>query len=216
VDLILFIVSILFDLGPLVLLLAIVAVLGLSRRFSSRREIEALRERVNALEIDLRLLKNAQTAPAATPPAPAAPVAPPIPETPPAPEAAGEEPAAPASPHPWRRAAAPVPPIPAAAPQPPRGADFEEKLGSRWAVWVGGVALALGGIFLVRYSIEQNLLSPATRIALGGLFALALIAAASGASPCRASRAPTCRACSRRRAPARPSPPPTGPMRSMS
>ena len=32
-------------------------------------------------------------------------------------------------------------------------------------------------IFLVRYSIEQNLLSPATRIALGGLFALALIGA---------------------------------------
>jgi uncharacterized membrane protein len=39
------------------------------------------------------------------------------------------------------------------------------------------VALALGGLFLVRYSIEQNLLSPATRIALGGLFALALIGA---------------------------------------
>ncbi len=50
-------------------------------------------------------------------------------------------------------------------------------MGSRWAVWVGGVALALGGIFLVRYSIEQNLLSPATRIALGGLFALTLIGA---------------------------------------
>ncbi|HLM39616.1 MAG TPA: hypothetical protein VK434_08490, partial [Microvirga sp.] len=107
-DLILFIVSVLFDLGPLVILFAIIAVIGLSRRFSRRREIEVLRERVNALEIDLRLLKNAQAAPAA------APVAPPIPETPPAPEAAGEEPAAPASPHPWRRAAAPVPPIPAA------------------------------------------------------------------------------------------------------
>ncbi|HYH44411.1 MAG TPA: DUF2339 domain-containing protein, partial [Thermoanaerobaculia bacterium] len=81
------------------------------------------------------------------------------------------------SPHPWRRPAAPVPPIPATAPEPPRGPGFEEKLGSRWAVWVGGVALALGGLFLVRYSIEQNLLSPATRIALSGLFALALIGA---------------------------------------
>jgi uncharacterized membrane protein len=177
VDLIFFIVSILFDLGPLVILFGIVAVIGLSRRFSGRREIEVLRERVNALEIDLRLLKNAQAAPAAAPPASAAPAASPISETPPAPEAAGEEPApTPASPEP-PRPTAPVPPIPAAAPQPPRGADFEEKLGSRWAVWVGGVALALGGLFLVRYSIEQNLLSPGTRIALGGLFALALIAA---------------------------------------
>nr|WP_255726455.1 DUF2339 domain-containing protein [Microvirga sp. ACRRW] len=71
-----------------------------------------------------------------------------------------------------------VPAIPAAAAQPvPPRQGFEEKLGSRWAVWVGGVALALGGIFLVRYSIEQNLLTPQTRIVLGILFALALIGA---------------------------------------
>jgi uncharacterized membrane protein len=28
-------------------------------------------------------------------------------------------------------------------------------------VWIGGLALALGGIFLVRYTIEQGLLGPA-------------------------------------------------------
>ena len=33
---------------------------------------------------------------------------------------------------------------------------LEEKLGTRWAVWVGGVALALGGAFLVRYAIEET------------------------------------------------------------
>jgi uncharacterized membrane protein len=44
-------------------------------------------------------------------------------------------------------------------------------------VWVGGLALALGGLFLVRYSIEQGLLGPGVRIALGALFALALLAA---------------------------------------
>ena len=76
------------------------------------------------------------------------------------------------------RPAVSVPIVQGTAPQPAAARqDFEEKLGARWAVWVGGVALALGGIFLVRYSIEQNLLSPATRIALGGLFALALIGA---------------------------------------
>ena len=53
---------------------------------------------------------------------------------------------------------------------------FEESIGSRWAVWVGAVALGLGGIFLVRYSIEQGLIGPGMRIALGLLFSLALLA----------------------------------------
>ena len=44
-------------------------------------------------------------------------------------------------------------------------------------MWVGGVALGLGGLFLVRYSIEQGLLGPGARIAAGAFFALALIAA---------------------------------------
>ena len=57
------------------------------------------------------------------------------------------------------------------------GMSFEERLGTQWAVWVGGLALALGGIFLVRYSIEQGLLGPPVRIALGALLAVALIAA---------------------------------------
>ena len=65
----------------------------------------------------------------------------------------------------------PAPSLPAAEP------DFEERFGTRWVVWVGGVALALGGIFLVRYSIEQGLIGPGVRIFLGGLLAAALIAA---------------------------------------
>lgn len=44
-------------------------------------------------------------------------------------------------------------------------------------VWVGGVALALGGIFLVRYSIERGLIGPGVRVFLGGLLAAALLAA---------------------------------------
>jgi uncharacterized membrane protein len=58
-----------------------------------------------------------------------------------------------------------------------RGPGVEETIGTRWTVWVGGVALALGGLFLVRYSIEQGLLGPAARIAAGGLFSFALLAA---------------------------------------
>ncbi|MDH4982865.1 DUF2339 domain-containing protein [Hyphomicrobium sp. D-2] len=54
---------------------------------------------------------------------------------------------------------------------------FEERIGTRWAVWVGGAALAVGGIFLVNYSIEAGLIGPTTRVVFGALFALALVGA---------------------------------------
>ena len=57
------------------------------------------------------------------------------------------------------------------------GDSFEEKIGSRWSVWVGGLALVLGGIFLVHYSIESGLLGPAQRVVIASLFALALFIA---------------------------------------
>jgi uncharacterized membrane protein len=53
--------------------------------------------------------------------------------------------------------------------------DFERSFGTQWVVWVGGVALALGGIFLVRYSIEQGYFGPALRIAGGATLALVLV-----------------------------------------
>ncbi|MCZ0733691.1 DUF2339 domain-containing protein [Phreatobacter sp. AB_2022a] len=73
--------------------------------------------------------------------------------------------------------AAPSEPQPAAPlPAPPKNlGDLEEAIGSRWAVWVGAIALGLGGIFLVRYSIEQGLFGPGMRITLGFLFSLALL-----------------------------------------
>ncbi|HWG04429.1 MAG TPA: DUF2339 domain-containing protein [Beijerinckiaceae bacterium] len=55
--------------------------------------------------------------------------------------------------------------------------SLEERLGARWSVWVGGAAVALGAVFLVRYSIEQGLFGPAVRIGFGALLAVALIAA---------------------------------------
>ena len=67
--------------------------------------------------------------------------------------------------------AATPPPLP----QPKPG--FEERIGTRWVVWVGGLTLALGGFFMVRYSIDAGLLGPGVRVLLGGAFALALLAA---------------------------------------
>ncbi len=80
-----------------------------------------------------------------------------------------------------------VPPAPAQQPSvtvaPPPSASqqahgllqwLEELIGGRLAVLFGGLALALGGVFLVRYTIEQGLLGPAARIGLGALFASVL------------------------------------------
>jgi uncharacterized membrane protein len=73
--------------------------------------------------------------------------------------------------------AAGTPAMPPPPPSPPAGPGFEERIGTRWVVWIGGLTLALGGFFLVRYSIEAGLLGPGVRTILGGLFALALLAA---------------------------------------
>jgi uncharacterized membrane protein len=73
----------------------------------------------------------------------------------------------------------PEPPPGETTPPPlaPAEPGFEERLGTRWVVWIGGLTLALGGFFLVRYSIEAGLLGPGVRTVLGGLFALALLLA---------------------------------------
>lgn len=54
-------------------------------------------------------------------------------------------------------------------------AGFEQN----WMTWIGAIALALGGVFLAKYSLEAGLLSPAMRLSAGGLFGVGLIAAAT-------------------------------------
>ncbi|MEQ9460326.1 MAG: DUF2339 domain-containing protein [Phycisphaeraceae bacterium] len=61
--------------------------------------------------------------------------------------------------------------------------SFEEALGSRILVWVGGVALALAGGFLVKYSWDNNLLSPEVRLLLAACFGLVCIGVASWMHP---------------------------------
>ena len=55
---------------------------------------------------------------------------------------------------------------------------FEELFGSRLPIWAGGITLAVAGLFIVKYSIDQGLLSESVRVGLGLLFAAMLIAAA--------------------------------------
>lgn len=56
--------------------------------------------------------------------------------------------------------------------------SFEQQWGARLPVWIGGVALALAGFFMVKYSIETGLLSPTVRVVLGIVFGLGLLSSA--------------------------------------
>jgi len=53
--------------------------------------------------------------------------------------------------------------------------SFEERFGARMPVWIGGVAMALAGFFLVKYSIDIGLLTPAVRVVLGIIFGIGLL-----------------------------------------
>lgn len=56
---------------------------------------------------------------------------------------------------------------------------FEQQFGARLPVWIGGIALALAGFFLVKYSLDNNLLSPSVRISIGTIFGFGLLYAAN-------------------------------------
>jgi len=142
----------------------VIAVIALIKVMELRDLLRRLDLRVVMLERHLAPadLSPPETAPQLAPPPPqaAAPAEPPPPLPPPA-----LPPPQPTS--------VPSP----ALPSPPERIGFEERFGTRWVVWVGGVALALGGIFLVRYTIEQGLIGPGVRVVLGALLALSLVAA---------------------------------------
>jgi uncharacterized membrane protein len=65
--------------------------------------------------------------------------------------------------------------MPAANHAKERSEGFERQFGGKAFVWLGAVALALAGFFLVKYSIETGLLSPTVRVTMGIIFAIALL-----------------------------------------
>lgn len=95
-----------------------------------------------------------------------------------APALEAEAPLGEAVPGPWTagepKAAEPA--EPAAAAKAPGKPDIETALGTRWAVWVGGIALALGGLFLIRYTIEAGIFGPGVRLAMAAVLGLVLVA----------------------------------------
>ncbi|MCC5976816.1 MAG: DUF2339 domain-containing protein [Salinarimonas sp.] len=167
--------------AALVLLaMPVVAVVAIVIAQRAIREIAGLRQRIDRLEAGYA--GGAVPAPDERPAQDTAPES----ETP-AEEQAPQEPIAEesVSEAPEPAPEAPKPLVPAvrsdptvsATPEAARRPSLEERLGARWAVWVGALALSLGGAFLVRFSLEQDLLGPGARLGLATLFALALLTA---------------------------------------
>jgi uncharacterized membrane protein len=69
---------------------------------------------------------------------------------------------------------------PPAEPSPPLsetlGGLFERFVGGRLLIWAGGIALAVAGLFLVRFSIQIGLITPPVQMGLAALFGLLLLA----------------------------------------
>jgi uncharacterized membrane protein len=169
--------NMLSDLGFLIILVAAVVFLVRRRGVNLQERLEKTEAAIVLLQQDLERLRRGGGGPAAAHPEGwPAPIAgstagdaPPPPPTVPAAPQSGP----PTSVPPLAAANDTTPPAPAegiVAAQ-----SLEERLGAHWSVIVGGLALAFGGIFLVRYSIEAGLLGPGVRVALGALLAAALL-----------------------------------------
>lgn len=134
-------------------------------RGEMRRQLDEMRAalRKQALDIEALKLAVAGEAPEAAPSEPETRFAPERPI-----ERVVEEPIA-------------APPTPAVEPPPqvpskPQQPSFEERLTSRWLVWLGALTIALGGVFLVKFSIDYGLITPEMRVIFGFLLGVALVA----------------------------------------
>jgi uncharacterized membrane protein len=155
----------------------ILALVAIVMALVAARSVSALQARLGEVLHRLRTLEAqvalARPAPSEAPSTHVRPAEAPPAEPPPSAQRAEVEGPAASDARPAVAPAAPAvePQIPAAT------ATLEEQFGTRWAVWVGGLALALGGVLLVLYSIEQGIFSPAVRVALGAVFSVALVTA---------------------------------------
>jgi len=132
-----------------VLVWALIPIIGLVRVFRLQAEVRRLTDRIKQLETR-------------TP-------RPPVPPPPAAHEAADRV-APPPLPVVTQRPAAPyVPPPPLTAPP----VDIEA-IGGRWLQHAGLIVLVLGVAFFLRYAFDRQWLSPAVRLALGGVVGAAM------------------------------------------
>ena len=151
-----------------------ISVEALMRNSQARRSSRALHERFGGLEAGLTGLDQRLRAIEAA----AAPLSPPPAEAAPEPERAPELAIAAPPPFPEPPPTAAPPPEAAPASAISEARRIEQLLVENWMVWLGGVALALGGAFLVKLSIDYGLMTPAVRVVLGVMLGFGLSAAA--------------------------------------
>ncbi len=177
------------------------AIAAMVRASQVRNRSEELARRLGELELEVYRLKNATPTPAATEPAPTpakvyrvptheeivetqkvgAPATPP--PTPVAPPPFSIPPTKPVHVNlpPLTASAPPPPPVmprPAVASPPRKPApaiNWEQFMGVKLFAWVGGLALFLGVAFFIKYSFDNNLISPELRVAIGFITGLGLL-----------------------------------------
>jgi len=163
---------IVFAVGLALLAIPVLTIIAWVNTRDLRRDVTRLQHTVQQLRVRLDAL---QAAPPAEPEAPRAPGT--VAGETPREESFGETPAEPERRQPWRTAM----PAPAARqgqaePETPRPMrSLEEAMGTRWFVWLGGVAIALGAVFLVLYSIEMGWMGPAVQCISGAVLGFLLI-----------------------------------------
>ena len=149
-------------------------------------EVSALRARLSGVEpVPTETVAQAESA--SEPPAPAAAVTTPPAKFPSKLPAATDQatppptqPPAPAEPAETAPPAAPPAAAPPAAPPPvePPGFNWEQWLGIRGAAVLGGIVMALAAVLFLKYSIEQGLIPPIVRVAIGFLTGVGCLFAA--------------------------------------
>src|SRR5438046_8854764 len=154
------------------ILIVVLPFVAIAKANAAKRTVDDLLAQLSTVEHDLRTLR--QSASLAKPGAPVSPspaIPPPLPVT--APAAVREAPKE-SEPPPIpqalidtkeRQAAIPIrPPI-----------DWEQFMGAKLFAWIGGLALFLGLAFFVKYSFDNNWVSPELRVAMGYLIGAGLL-----------------------------------------
>jgi len=168
----------------------IMPIVTFSRLKAATDEIARLRARLDEVESAMRLLDGAVThAPAHQSAAPVVPAAP-GPARPAPAELAAAQPAE--APHARRLFTEPasIPPVaapavqareaggqtPLAAPAPVEEADtLETRIGGRWMLYIGTVALVFGIGYFVKYAFDNNWITEVGRVLVGALLGLVMI-----------------------------------------
>ncbi|HSE02774.1 MAG TPA: DUF2339 domain-containing protein [Methylomirabilota bacterium] len=157
-------VALLLSVAALVLALVALGAARARRPGGSDGRVAALEEQVRGLLFRVWTLESGAT-PSGGPPVEAAAPAPPSAMLSPPPVL---EPAV--SP------AAPPPSPPGPLAPPPSRLDLEQRIGARWATWVGIVAILVAVALFMRWAFDSAYLGPVSRVALGLVAGLAMLA----------------------------------------